>query len=476
MRTAPEPPCGLSAGTALPLNGKERAAGGPDPIGKRGAMVAAIAALAALCSCAAVTDAGRARTCRSILPALNAQAAIRIERTTDLGGGDGVRIDYLARAAMGRPERRFLECRFAAGSQAARERERLLGVRTESGPLGDLRLHILKRFWLEREGAAADPEPVQNAQQAPEVPRKMAIGLQHLLFALPPIAIYGLLAAAYSLIYGLVGRINLAFGELAAVGGYGAFLAFALIGPLGSAGAGLALALMLALLSALSCGIATGRLVLTPLMRLSGQQALIGTMALAIVLQEFLRLTQGSRLLWVEPMFNAPYAVARAGDFLVTITPIALAAALLCLLAALALLALMKFSRFGRAWRACADDPLAAALFGIDHGLILFKTFVLASALAGLAGYVMTIYYGTVGYAGGIVLGLKSLVAAVAGGIGSVPGALLGGILLGGTESLWSALFPIEFRDLIIFVALVLLVVLRPAGLFGINEALPPKI
>src|SRR5262249_47002526 len=156
-----------------------------------------------------------------------------------------------------------------------------------------------------------------------------------------------------------------------------------------------------ALVSALAYGIASGKLVVAPLTRLSGQQALIGTMALAIVLQEYLRLTQGAKLLWVQPLFNAPFAVVRAGDFVVTLTPIALAAALVCLFAALALLALMQMSPFGRAWRACADDPLAAALFGVDRDRILLETMVLASALAGLAGYAMTVYYGTIGYAGG---------------------------------------------------------------------------
>jgi branched-subunit amino acid ABC-type transport system permease component len=173
-------------------------------------------------------------------------------------------------------------------------------------------------------------------------------------------------------------------------------------------------------------------------------------------------------------MFNAPYAVARAGDFVVTVTPIALTTSASCLIAALALIAVMRRSRFGRAWRACADDPLAAALFGIDRDLVFLQTFSLASLLAGLAGCVIAIYYGSVGYAGGIVLGLKSLVAAIAGGIGSVPGALLGGVLLGGVESIWSALLPIEFRDLAIFVLLVLLLVLRPSGLLGVREPLAP--
>jgi branched-subunit amino acid ABC-type transport system permease component len=174
-------------------------------------------------------------------------------------------------------------------------------------------------------------------------------------------------------------------------------------------------------------------------------------------------------------MLNVPTAVARAGDFVVTVTPAALGAVAASLLAAGAVLWLMQKSRFGRAWRACADDAGAAELLGIDRGAVLLKTFALASATAGLAGYVLTVYYGSVGYAGGIVLGLKALLAAVVGGIGSVPGAFLGGLLLGGTEAAWSALFPIEFRDLAIFSLLVAMLVLRPNGLFGFAEPLPRR-
>ena len=194
------------------------------------------------------------------------------------------------------------------------------------------------------------------------------------------------------------------------------------------------------------------------------------------MLQEGLRLAQGSRLKWVQPMLNAPYAVARADDFVVTVTPVALVAAALCL--------------GGRAGAARADamEPVRPRVARLRRrsaggGAVrrrsrprAARTFALASALAGLAGYVMTVYYGTVGYAGGIVLGLKALLAAVAGGIGSVPGAFLGGLLLGCAEALWSALFPIEFRDLAIFTVLVALLVVRPSGLFGFAEPLPRKL
>jgi branched-chain amino acid transport system permease protein len=436
-------------------------------------LAAAAALTCMLAGCAAGIDAGQARTCRSVIPALNpSDATFEIARTALLGSGDGVRVEYRARVPGGPSRNRFLECRFAGGNHTSPDRGALIGVTTDTGPLGELRLQLLQRFWLDAEGAAADPEPVPGATLAPPVPRALAIGLQHALFALPPVAIYALLAAAYALVYGLVGRINLAFGELAAVGGYAAFLGFAIAGRGSGVAVPLLFALVLALLAGLAYGVATGRFVFAPLMRQTGQRVLIGTIALAIALQEGLRLAQGARLKWVQPMLNAPYAVARAGDFVVTVTPLALGAAVLCLLAALALLALMRWSRFGRAWRACADDTLAAALFGIDRNRVLLATFALASTLAGLAGYVMTVYYGTVGYAGGIVLGLKALLAAVAGGIGSVPGAFLGGVLLGCAEALWSALFPIELRDLAIFTLLVVLLVVRPGGLFGFDEPL----
>lgn len=434
-------------------------------------LLALIAALTTLAGCAAGIDAGQARLCRAVIPALNGEAfAIEIMRTAPLPGGEGVRVDYRVHAPAGQRSR-FLECRFAG----QREGAGLAAVRTEEGPLSDLRLYVLKRFWLGAEGALADPEPISHAADAPAVPRGLAIGLQHVIFALPPIAIYALLAAAYSLLYGLIGRINLAFGELAAVAGYAALLGFALCSPLPGQVTALFVAVVLALMAATLHGVVVGRLLFAPLLRSAGQHVLIGSIALAIVLQEYLRLTQGAKLIWVPPVFNTPYAVVRSGDFVVTFTPIALAAALLCVLAALALMALLKSSRFGRAWRACADDAEAAALLGIDHRLLLLKTFALASGLAGLAGYVVTVYYGAFGYAGGIVLGLKSLLAAVAGGIGRVGGAFLGGVLIGAIEQAWSALFPIEFRDLAVFSLLIVLLVLRPSGLFGWREPVAQK-
>ncbi len=425
---------------------------------------AAMAFTVLLAGCSSGIDADQARTCRSVIPAVNADdARFEITRTVGLAAGDGVRVDYRVRPASGPPRNRFVECRFG-------ERGALLGLTTDAGAMGELRLQLLRRFWLQAEGAAADPEPVAGASGAPAVPFTLAVGLQHLLLALPGTAVYAMLAAAYALIYGLAGRINLAFGELACVGGYAAVLAVVLAGMSSGVALPVGLALLVGVTAAACYGLAQARFVFAPLIPHGGQRVLIGTIALAVVLQEHLRLAQGSKPVWVPPMLNAPQALARAGDFVVAVTPMALGSAALCALAAIALMSIMQLSRFGRAWRACADDAKAAELMGIDRGAVLRRTFALSAGLAGLAGTVITLHYGTLGYADGIVLGIKALLAAVIGGIGSVSGAFLGGVLLGAAEGLWSALLPIEHRELAIFALLIAFLVLRPSGLFGFTE------
>jgi branched-subunit amino acid ABC-type transport system permease component len=109
-------------------------------------------------------------------------------------------------------------------------------------------------------------------------------------------------------------------------------------------------------------------------------------------------------------------------------------------------------------------------LFGVDARAVFLSSFALASALAGLAGFVMTMFYGAVGYDAAGTLGLKALVAAILGGIGSVSGALIGGLLLGGFEAWWSAYLPADYRDVASYALLAILLALRPGGLLGAEE------
>ena len=350
------------------------------------------------------------------LPALSppdAQLAILGEQ--EAPDGRGVEVAF-ANGPDGR--RQVMTCRFRSAGRPNRSDE-LIGVTYDGVSLSPANLYFLVRFWLATlEARNADPSPLGDVSALPQIPAKAAYGLQQAINGLPLASVYALLAAAYSLVYGLVGRINLAFGPLAAAGGYGAALGAMLV--MGGAPAPtLGLAFVYAAFVAATWGFASSRWVFQPLRRATGQIFLVATIGLALFLDEFLRLTQGAKLGWVSPVLNQPFGVARAGDFIVTTAINAWLSVGLALFCGIALIALMKFSEFGRRWRACSDDALCAQLFGVDPAAIFAATFTLASGLAGIAGYVMTMYYGSVGYGAAMTLGLKALVAAILGGIGS---------------------------------------------------------
>jgi branched-chain amino acid transport system permease protein len=429
-----------------------------------------LALLPLLAGCARLLETDQARLCRMALPAIeDRDATIRIVSQNPFIDGRGLRVDYRAGPPGAALTPHFAECRFLAPGRPRKSQD-LISVVTDRGKLNEYQLATLIRFWLATpEARAADPSPLAGAETVWSAPLPLAYALQQAVNGLPLAAIYALLAAAYSLVYGLVGRINLAFGELAAAGGYAA--AFGVILAAGSAPAtSLVLALLLAAWTAAAFGIVSGRLVFAPLHRASGQQALVATVGLSLFLQEFLRLTQGARIQWVNPILNEPFALLRSGAFFAAATPIAFLVGAIALAAALMLLAIMKWTRFGRQWRAYADDPIAAEMFGIDPRTIFIRTFALASAFAGLSGFVMTVYYGGLGYGASTSLGLKALIGAILGGIGSVPGAFLGGLAIGAFEAGWSAFLPIDYRDVAVYSLLAIVLVLRPGGVLGVGE------
>lgn len=419
--------------------------------------------------CGRATDSEQLRLCRLVIPVLHPDGTeIREIRIAPAPlGRAGLRIDYAARGA-GTAKMHFVTCGFG-GTTFERDRLDLVAVETDEGLLGEARLLYLKRFLAEaeREGGA----PLSSRQDLPQFSTAVAYALQQLVNAIALAAVYALLATAYSLIYGLVGRINLAFGEVAVLGAYGAIsgVAAAVALGVGDAIAGLALAFILAAAISAGWSLLIGRVVVEPLhaRHRLGQPILIATAAVALSVQEFLRISQGARERWTPPVFNQPIALARAEDFIVTVTPIQIVVAILGLAAAGGVLLLLGRTRFGRAWRAFADDPATAALFGVDGKRLLASTFLLAGLLAGLSGWIVAAYYGNISFSMGAMLGLKALVAAVVGGIGSVPGAFLGGACVALIEALWSAYFDITARDIVVFSLLIVVFVLRPGGLLG---------
>ena len=428
-------------------------------------------AAATLASCSPSLETDQARLCRMALPALMPQEArIAVVKQEPDPDGRGLRIAFTAETPGGERQNHLAACRFRMAGRPRESRD-LTSLTLDGQALSETPLFLLIRYWLATpEGRAADPAPIGDLSALPVAPHAIAYGLQMALGGLPLASIYALLAAAYSLIYALIGRINFAFGEIAAAGGYAAAIAaLAMLGwppaPL------LTAAFVLAAAVASAWAFASARVVFIPLRQARGQQVLVATVGLAIFLRELLRLAQGDRSSWMSPQLNQPFALARSDDFVAVATPMAFVVSAVTLAAGLCLVVIFRYSRLGRELRAYADDPLAAEMMGISPAAITARAFALSGALAGLAGATMTAAFGAVGYSLSATLTLKALTAAIIGGIGSLPGAFLGGLIVGAAETGWSALFPIDYRDIAVYALLTLFIALRPSGLLGQRES-----
>src|SRR5271156_6066519 len=209
------------------------------------ARIAGAAALLAVAGCSPSLETDQARLCRMALPALSeSDARLTIVRQQESADGRGVQVDYLARDPGGVDAAHLAQCRFRAPGRPLHSSE-LVDIEIDGVQLSEVKRYFLIRFWLATpEARAADPAPLGDIASLPILPPGAAYLLQQAINGLPLTAVYALLAAAYSLVYGLVGRINLALGDRAAAGGYAAALAAGLF----SAGAP-ALLLSLALMS-----------------------------------------------------------------------------------------------------------------------------------------------------------------------------------------------------------------------------------
>ena len=440
-------------------------------------LTACLMGLCLLAACGASIDAEHARVCRSALPALNPEAAITVQAVRQGPAPSTLRVDYIAQHPNRPALERFAICQFAAEGLSPNKAE-LTGIGTEEGLLSGANLYLLKRFYLDTpEGAAGDPGSRMDADVA-EIPMSAAYWVQQLLVSLPRTAIYALLSVAFALVFGLSGRINLAFGELAAVGsaatvaGASVVLGMGISSPVLGLVAGLAAALFAGAIH----GAVGGHFTIARIAGASPQPSLIATVGLSLFLMEYLRLAQSPVTVWLPPIWSEAWPLAKAGEFLVSLTPVTAVTSGIGLLVALGLLWLVQGTGFGRRWRAYADDAGAAALLGVDGPRLLIQTLALAGAMAGLSGMLIVAQYGGLGFAGGFQYGLKALIAAIIGGIGSIPGALLGGFAVGLFETLWSAYLPIEVRDMALYAALIVFLIFRPGGLLRFKDPTPRPV
>jgi branched-chain amino acid transport system permease protein len=308
----------------------------------------------------------------------------------------------------------------------------------------------------------------------------MAYFLQQVINGLTLGAVYGLIAIGYTMVYGIIGMINFAHGEIYMIGAFVGLIAIVALGSIG--GAPVPVLLVLALLAAMIVaglyGWTIERLVYRPLRQAPRLAPLISAIGLSIVLQQFIQLTQGGRVKTLPPLIHGQLTLMHGEGFDVAVSFLQLAVFGLALLLAAGLTVIINRTELGRAQRAAAADPVMAALCGIDVDRTISVTFIIGAALAAVAGVMVVLYYGVIDFLIGFLAGLKAFTAAVLGGIGSLTGALLGGLVLGLVESLWTGYggtwmtlhLSAAYKDVAVYLILVLVLIFRPSGLLGRPE------
>jgi branched-chain amino acid transport system permease protein len=300
----------------------------------------------------------------------------------------------------------------------------------------------------------------------------MAYFLQQLINGLALGSIYGLIAIGYTMVYGIIGMINFAHGDIFMVGAFIALIAFLALTALGVTAIPLALLIVLILAMVLTAvwGWTVERVAYRPLRESFRLAPLITAIGMSIVLQNFIQVAQGARVKPLQPVITGGYELFRQGEFTVIVSNIQILIVVTMLVLMTAFWLLISRTALGRAQRACEQDRLMAALSGVNVDRTISLTFVLGAMLAAVAGLLYLLYYGVIDFFIGFIVGIKAFTAAVFGGIGSIPGAMIGGLIIGLIETFWSAYFTIEYKDVAAFSMLAIVLIFFPTGLLGRPE------
>jgi branched-chain amino acid transport system permease protein len=300
----------------------------------------------------------------------------------------------------------------------------------------------------------------------------MDIFLQQIVNGLVLGSIYALVALGYTMVYGILGLINFAHGDICMIGALTALTVAQVLAAMGLPPP-LVLALAAAAAVAVCCalGVSIERVAYRPLRRAPRLAPLITAIGISILLQYSAALIWGKQYLSM-PQLVEPTEIAVGGVHLTDLQ--AFIFFLACAIMA-GLLWFIRSTRAGRAMRATEQNPVVAGLMGVNVNHVIALTFLLGSAVGAIAGMMVVLYYGIGHYFMGFMLGLKAFTAAVLGGIGNVAGAMLGGMLLGIVESLATGyigdltggVLGSNYRDVFAFLVLILVLVFRPSGLLG---------
>ena len=301
----------------------------------------------------------------------------------------------------------------------------------------------------------------------------MEVFVQQLINGLTLGSIYGLIAIGYTMVFGIIGMVNFAHGDVFMLSAFIALIFFMLISAWLGAGLivlSLFFVLILAMFFTSLWNWTIERVAYRPLRGSFRLAPLISAIGMSIFLMNFVQVVQGPRNKPTPPMLNQSILLIDSSTYPVSISykQIVIIVTTVVLLAAFWYL--VQKTPLGRAQRACEQDRKMASLLGIDVDRTISITFVMGAALAAVAGVMYLVLYGVVNFADGFTPGVKAFTAAVLGGIGSLPGAVLGGLLIGLIEVMWSAYFTIDYKDVAAFTILAIVLVFMPSGLLGRPE------
>lgn len=300
----------------------------------------------------------------------------------------------------------------------------------------------------------------------------MDIFIQQLINGLVLGSMYALVALGYTMVYGIIGLINFAHGEVMMVGALTSWTVVAVLASSGMPGwALISIGTLCAIAVCCVLNYSIEKIAYRPLRNAPRLAPLITAMGMSLMLQTL------AMIVWKPnpkpyPLLLPTEPIA-IGGAVITVTQILILATTVLMLAGLSYM--VGRTRLGRAMRATAENPRVAALMGVRPDLVISATFVIGAALAAVAGVMWAANYGTVQHSMGFLPGLKAFTAAVLGGIGNLPGAVVGALLLGLVEvfgagylgELTGGVLGSHYADIFAFIMLILVLTLRPSGLLG---------
>jgi branched-chain amino acid transport system permease protein len=299
----------------------------------------------------------------------------------------------------------------------------------------------------------------------------MEVFVQQLINGITLGSIYGLIALGYTMVFGIIGMVNFAHGDVFMVSAFIALIAFLILTTwIGISSLVLALLIVLVIAMVLTSLVnwTIERVAYRPLRGSFRLAPLISAIGMSIFLANFVQVAQGPRVKSIPPMFDEVIVLMadpNGYDVAISYKQLAVWVVTAALLGGFWFV--VSRTALGRAQRACEQDQRMAALVGVNVDRTISVTFVMAAAMAAVAGTMYLVYYGVVSFADGFVPGVKAFTAAVLGGIGSLPGAVVGGLLIGLIETLWSAYFSTDYKDVAAFSILAITMIFLPQGLLG---------